>query len=166
LRSETKNPQGPDGHGGEGLLRLGVMIVFLVGAIGSGVELLLLGHFEDWQQWIPLVLLLGGIPPAVWTLISRDRRSVLIVRGLGMAYVISGLVGVALHFHGNREFELEMVPSLHGFELIGQALSGATPALAPGVMVQLGLMALLYTFRHPVLNRAVPPVARSSAPGS
>ena len=31
-------------------------------------------------------------------------------------------------------------------------LRGATPALAPGAMVQLGLLGLAFTFRHPVLE--------------
>jgi hypothetical protein len=30
---------------------------------------------------------------------------------------------------------------------------GATPLLAPGIMLQLGLVGLLFTFRHPALAR-------------
>jgi hypothetical protein len=38
--------------------------------------------------------------------------------------------------------------------LFREALSGATPALAPGTMVQFGLLGLLYTYRHPRLDAA------------
>jgi hypothetical protein len=35
--------------------------------------------------------------------------------------------------------------------LLWKVMSGAAPALAPGAMVQLGLLGLIYTFRHPAL---------------
>jgi hypothetical protein len=47
-----------------------------------------------------------------------------------------------------------MYPSLTGFELFREAISGATPTLAPGAMLHLGLLGLLYTFRHPALKRS------------
>ena len=31
-------------------------------------------------------------------------------------------------------------------------VSGATPTLAPGAMVELGLLGLAYTYRHPALG--------------
>ena len=47
-------------------------------------------------------------------------------------FVLSGGIGVALHYRGNVEFELEMYPSLSGLELVRKTLTGATPVLAPG----------------------------------
>jgi hypothetical protein len=47
-----------------------------------------------------------------------------------------------------------MNPALAGFELVRESLSGATPALAPGTMIQLGLIGLAYTYRHPRLGDA------------
>ena len=61
------------------------------------------------------------------------------------AYLASGLVGLWFHYSGNAEFELEMYPSLSGWSLVREALSGATPALAPGTMIHLGLLGLTYT---------------------
>jgi hypothetical protein len=69
-----------------------------------------------------------------------------------VACVIAGCVGLVLHYKGNVEFELEMYPSMAGGELVWKALTGATPALAPGTMVQLGLVGLAFTYRHPALR--------------
>jgi hypothetical protein len=71
--------------------------------------------------------------------------------------LVSGVLGAWLHYRGNVEFELEMEPALRGLTLFWRAMRGATPALAPGTMIQLGLVGLAYTFRHPALApRGVP----------
>jgi hypothetical protein len=45
-----------------------------------------------------------------------------------------------------------MDPSLSGWPLFVKVVTAkAPPALAPGVMVQLGLLGLVYTYRHPAL---------------
>ena len=67
---------------------------------------------------------------------------------------MSGVVGLWLHYQGNTEFELEMYPSLEGLALFWEAIRGATPTLAPGTMLELGLLGLAYMYRHPVLTRS------------
>jgi hypothetical protein len=62
-------------------------------------------------------------------------------------YLIVGALGVYFHIRGNVEFALERDPSLSGLRLLWKALRGATPALAPGALAQLGLLGLLYTYR-------------------
>jgi hypothetical protein len=71
----------------------------------------------------------------------------LVLRLLMLLFVLSGLVGLALHYKGNVEFEREMYPTLAGWQLFKQAMTGATPALAPGTMSLFGLLGWLYTFR-------------------
>ena len=66
--------------------------------------------------------------------------------------VVSGFLGVLLHYRGNVEFELEMYPDLSGWKLLKESMMGATPALAPGAMIQVGLVGLAWTFRHPALQ--------------
>ena len=39
--------------------------VFVLGLLGTSFELLLLEHFETWQQWLPLALLGLGLLAAV-----------------------------------------------------------------------------------------------------
>jgi hypothetical protein len=67
--------------------------------------------------------------------------------------VVAGAVGVYLHLDGNYEWALERNSSMRGGELAWEILSGATPALAPGALAQLGLLGLAFTFRHPALAR-------------
>lgn len=122
-----------------------------IGAAGLEVELLLLEHFESVLQWIPLVLL--GVVLIAAMLVWR-RPSPATVRFfqtvMGLC-VTAGVVGVFLHYRGNVEFELEREP-LHGVKLFWEAIRGATPALAPGAMAQLGLLGLVYSYRHPALR--------------
>jgi len=136
------------------IVRVFLLGLFLFGAIGTGIELLLLDHTEKLWQRLPVVLLLVAVPAAGWCALARGRLSMRIFQGIMMAFVLSGLAGLWLHYSGNMEFELEMYPSLGGLELFKKAIRGATPALAPGTMIQLGLLGLAYTFRHPALQAA------------
>jgi hypothetical protein len=61
-------------------------------------------------------------------------------------FVASGVVGIALHYRGNVEFEREMYPSLAGMELVEKTLTGATPVFAPGAMALLGAIGLLASY--------------------
>jgi hypothetical protein len=67
-------------------------------------------------------------------------------------FLIAGLAGFALHYQANMEFRLETNPSLSSWSLVWAVLSGKTPpVLAPGAMIQLGLLGLVYTYKHPAL---------------
>jgi hypothetical protein len=66
-------------------------------------------------------------------------------------FLVVGALGIYLHFRGNVDFVRERYPSLGGTTLIWKALRGATPALAPGALAQLGLLGLIFTYRHPIL---------------
>ena len=142
-----------DDPAGAGPLRRILLAVFLLGALGTLAELILLEHYEDWWQLLPLVLL-GASPVAVVLLVLRPgAASVRSFQMLMLLLVAAGGIGVYQHYSGNVEFELEMYPSRGGFELIRESLQGATPALAPGAVAQLGLLGLAYCFRHPLLAR-------------
>ena len=69
-----------------------------------------------------------------------------------LLFLVAGGLGVVLHFEGNAEFELERMASLTGFDLFKASVMGATPTLAPGTMVQLALVGLLYTYQHPAIG--------------
>jgi hypothetical protein len=129
--------------------------VLVLGLAGAGAELLLLGHTESWQQWVPLVLIAAGLAVLAWHGLSVGSASLLVLRGVMTLCVLGGLVGIGLHYQGNVEFATETYSSIGGFELFERAMTGATPALAPGALAQLGLLGLVYTFRHPRLASAV-----------
>jgi hypothetical protein len=127
-------------------LLLGI-IVF--GILGLVAELLLQEHTESWQQWIPLVLLGLGLATSGLVYLRPSSGALNAFRALMVMFVLAGALGVYLHFAGNVEFEIERTPELSGLPLIWKSLKGATPALAPGALAQLGLLGLLYGYRHP-----------------
>jgi len=128
--------------------------IFLVGAAGIGVELWLLGHYEEFDQAIPLGLAGVGAVAIVAAAIRPAPATVRLFQAMMVLFVISGVVGVWFHFQATSEFQLEMDPALRGWALFRKAIvAKAPPALAPGAMIQLGLIGLAYTFRHPVFGR-------------
>ena len=135
-------------------LRRVLLALVLFGALGLGLELLLLEHFESWQQWIPLVLLAAALGSGAVVAWRQSPATVRFFQAMMLLCVVAGLVGVFLHYQGNAEFELERDPLLRGLALFWESSRGATPALAPGALSQLGLLGLVYAFRHPALRRA------------
>ena len=134
------------------MLRTMLLAIFLLGSVGSGVELLLLNHLESLLQWIPLVLILLSFCVLGWHAVRGNTASTRAVQGTMVAFIAAGLAGVYLHHQGSVEFKLESNPSMAGWQLFWQAIrSKSPPALAPGVMIQLGLIGLAYTYRHPAL---------------
>jgi hypothetical protein len=135
------------------LLRLLLLAIVLLGAVGLALELLLLEHYESFWQWSPFIVL-GLVLASGVAVLVRPRR--ITVRAFRLAMVlclVAGALGLFLHYRGNVEFERENEPSLRGLSLVWRALTGATPALAPGALAQLGLVGLAYGFRHPALRR-------------
>jgi hypothetical protein len=114
-----------------------LLAIFAFGSAGTGAELLLLGHFEDVQQFIPLVLIAAGIGAAVWYGNRFSHRSLRAFQATLVLYAISALLGLYFHYSGNVEFEVERDPAIGGLRLFWEAITGATPALAPGSMLLL-----------------------------
>jgi hypothetical protein len=130
-----------------------ILVIFLFGALSAGVELLLLGHTESPWQWVPLVLIMASLIVLIIHAAARRAASVRVFQGIMFLFIISGFAGSWQHYQTKVEFKLETNPALGGMELFWEVITGATvpPVLAPGVMIQLGLLGLAYTFRHPVL---------------
>lgn len=140
-----------------GILRTFLLALFLLGVTGVFAELLLIGHTEDRLQLVPLALFAVSLLVIAWYATTRSGHSIRVFQALMVVFVAAGVVGIILHYRGNMEFELEMYPGLAGVELFRESITGAFPALAPGTMVQLGLIGLAWTFRHPAVHRSIPP---------
>ena len=125
-----------------------VIAAFVFGAVGTGAELILLEHTEDIWQWTPIVLLGVSVPLAGSLWFMSVRWLIRSFQVIMVLFVASGALGLYQHFQGNVEFELEMYPSMSGLDLVWEALKGATPSLAPGTMMLLGVLGLICTFRH------------------
>lgn len=146
---------GPSGSSnGSAAIRPWLLGIITLGLFGSTTELLLLGHYEEPTQVVPLALM-GLTLVAVGVHVRRgSAATVRLLRPLMVTLVLAGLVGIVLHFRGNMEFQLEMDPTQSGWPLVEKILHAkAPPALAPGALAQLGLLGLLYTYRHPALSR-------------
>ena len=132
-----------------GFLRKMLLAVFLLGALGTGVELVLLEHYAEIFQLVPLAMILAAVVVLAMWFVSGAPAVLRVFQVSMFLFLLAGLVGIYLHYNSNVEFELEMDPSATGWPLIWASLTGAMPALAPGTMVQLGLVGLLYAYRHP-----------------
>lgn len=130
-----------------------LLYILLFGGAGLLAELYLLDHYEDWRQWIPLVLIVAGTAAGVWLAARPSRRAVRTFRILLAAYVPAGLLGVYFHFQSNVEFEQELHPNSGGLELVTESLGGAMPTLAPGAMILLGLLGILIALQYPAAGR-------------
>lgn len=130
-----------------------VLAVVALGTLGMSIELFLVDHYEDSNQAIPLAL--AGVAAAIllWTAVRPGPVVLRALQFVMLSYVGAGILGITLHFKATSEFQLEMDPSLAGWPLVWQAIrSTAPPALAPGVMMQLGVLGLVYTYKHPALG--------------
>lgn len=122
-----------------------ILGIFLLSALGSCAELFLMDHTEGIWQWIPISLILTSFLMLIWMVTTKSAMSIKVFQGVMVLFVLSGLLGMSLHFNGNMEFELEMYPKLSGLDLAWKTLKGATPVLAPGSMIAMGLLGLVYT---------------------
>ncbi|HEV2148293.1 MAG TPA: hypothetical protein VGR37_12885 [Longimicrobiaceae bacterium] len=136
-----------------GGLRRTLLALLLLGIVGLAAELLLLEHTESFQQWVPLAVLGASLACALAVAARPGPRTLRCFQACMALCIVAGVVGLALHLRGNVEWELESDPSLRGPALLWEALHGATPALAPGALVQLGLLGLALVYRHPALRR-------------
>jgi len=126
-------------------IRTALLVLMVAACLGTTVELLLLEHYDDPWQFTPLVLLPLGAAVTVWHARRPGSASLGGLRVVMALLVISGGVGSLLHYLGNVEFARERTPELAGFALFREAMTGATPALAPGTMMLLGALGLVYS---------------------
>ncbi len=136
-----------------GILRGALLVILVIGLVGVLAELFLLEHTEEAWQRLPIFMIISSLIVLGWHAIDRGAMPVRALQVVMALFVVTGAIGVVLHLKGNLEFELEMQPTLSGTTLLWQTLKGATPTLAPGTMVQLGLIGLAYTYHHPTLRR-------------
>ena len=139
------------------LLRRGMLAVLVFGCVGLIGELVLLEHYSELTQLPPLVLSVLGIAGAIAYWVGGGAKSVRALQVIGLLMVLSGAMGV--YFHGEENLEHarrdaeEYGEPTSGSSFWMNAIKGDAPTLAPGTMVQFGLLALLFAYRHPALKR-------------
>jgi len=128
------------------VVRRSLLAILMIGLIGTEIELFLLKHTDGFWQIVPLGLVGAGIVVVAWCAFTDNSASLRVLDVVMIAFIASGAAGVVLHFKGNIEWERERTPGISGSPLVRQALMGATPTLAPGTMLQLGLVGLIYSY--------------------
>jgi hypothetical protein len=138
---------------GDSAIRRLLLAVLLVGMAGTLTDLLLLSHYEDTAQVIPLVLLGAALAGIAWHLSAPSLRTVRTIQALMALFVVTGLIGAGLHFNGAAAFQRDIDPTIAWWPLIRKVTtSQSPPLLAPGAMVQLGLIGLIYAYRYPLVG--------------
>ena len=124
-----------------------LLALLVVGLPGTEVELLLLKHFDGWIQLIPLASIALALAALAWHVFRPSRRSLLAFQVVMGMFLAAGLAGVFFHFRANLQYQREFDASLHGANLVWQALQAKVPpALAPGVLLQFAFLGLAYTY--------------------
>jgi hypothetical protein len=128
-------------------LRLWILGVIVLGLVGTMTELILLEHDEQALQFVPLVLMVLGAAALAWYATAKDTLSLRVLQIVMGLFVLSGFAGMAAHFNGSAEYQLELNPDLDTWELLDKIVHAkAPPLLAPGMMIQMGLLGLAYAF--------------------
>jgi uncharacterized membrane protein len=128
-------------------LRLWVLGVLALGLIGTVTELILLEHYEQPLQFVPLVLIAMAVVVLARHAMRQDTASLRALQIVMGIFVLAGFAGMAAHFNGSAEYQLELNPDMSNWELLEKILHAkAPPLLAPGMMLQMGLLGLAYAF--------------------
>lgn len=121
--------------------------VLIFGMGGLLAELLLIAHYEDAAQWIPIGLLALGLITVIFDLGVARGWTQLSIQLTMVLLVTAGALGIYFHFQGSREFQVEMDPHMSGTSLVWHVLRAKSPpTLAPGSMMQLGILGLGYSY--------------------
>jgi uncharacterized membrane protein len=151
------SPTGADAAGADRieLLRRWILVILVLGLLGTITELVLLEHYEQPAQFVPLVLIVAAVAALWWEFRRHNlasRRTMQIVMAL---FVLAAFAGFVAHFRGSAEYQLELNPDMSNWELLEKILRAkAPPLLAPGMMLQLGLLGLAYVFSDSRFRRS------------
>lgn len=124
-----------------------ILAVLTLGMAGLLAELTLIAHYEDVAQLIPLALLAAGLIAVAIDLGRSKPWTQLLIQLTMVLFVAAGPLGMYFHFQGSKEFQLEMDPQMRGTNLVWHVMRAKSPpTLAPGMMVQLGILGLGYAY--------------------
>ena len=134
--------------------RVFLLVVTVFVLVLTLVELVLEEHTEEALQWIPFFLCGAGLVTVVGALVRPERATLLALRFVMLLVALGGALGIALHLVNNFAFELEIRASAAPADVVVEALKGANPLFAPGILIFAALLALAATYAHPALEQA------------
>ena len=134
------------------LLRRLLLSLLLFGLVGTTAELVLLKHYESAWMFAPFASIVVAAGATLARLARPSRSSVTWLRFLMLPLLAAGVGGAYLHYRGGLSFQADMDPTLPRWQMFWKVLRmQAPPVLAPGVLIQLGLLGLASTYRDPLL---------------
>jgi hypothetical protein len=134
-------------------LRRLLLLLLTVGFMGTAADLILLEHYEDSWQLAPLFLAAVALITIGAYALTGSVAAIRVLQLVMVLCLVAGLVGFGLHYQGNLEIQMDMDPTLSQWELFTKVMHAkAPPALAPAAMAQLGLLGLIFSYRHPALR--------------
>lgn len=137
-----------------GTLRRLLLALLTVSLIGTAIELVLLGHYEDSWQLVPIFFIGFALAVIAAHVATGSAGSLRLLQVAMSMLIVAGVIGAVLHLRGSLEFQMEMDATQSRWQLFAKAIRAKSPpALAPGVLAELGLLGWLYAFRHPALGR-------------
>lgn len=134
-------------------LRNFLLVVTLFVLLVTLVELVLEEHTGEPVQWIPFVLCGLGLIAVLAALLRPQRSTLLALRFVMTLVALGGVLGIGLHVVNNFAFELEIRPNAAVGDVVMDALKGANPLLAPGILIFAALLALAATYYHPAFGQ-------------
>ncbi|HEX2619849.1 MAG TPA: hypothetical protein VHL11_06875, partial [Phototrophicaceae bacterium] len=112
----------------------------------------LAGHVKETLQLIPFGLCFLGFLAVTAVLLRPQRLTILVLRITMVGVAAGSLLGMYLHLKTNLDFELEIRPNAAIGDVLMEALKGASPLLAPGILALVAVLAIAATYYHPALT--------------
>jgi len=144
------------------ILRRSLIWLAALSAAGTGLELLLLRHWDNGLELIPFASI-GVLAVAIAVLVARPgRRAVQATRAIAAVVAASGAIGVFIHIRSNYEaapLDFRYTDSWATtaepirWLLAATDTVGPSPTLAPAALTFAALALLAATLRHPALAR-------------
>ncbi len=145
------------------LLRRWLISISGLAAVGTGLELILLRHWDNGLEVIPFVSLAVLVVAIAILAGARRPRAVRVARFVASAVAASGAIGVVIHVRSNYEaapLDFRYTDSWPTtaepirWLLAATDTVGPSPTLAPAALTFAALALLAATLRHPALAGA------------
>ena len=134
--------------------RLRLLLLSLAGlmCVGTMVELWLAGHTKEIIQLLPFILCGLGLAAIVAVWRRPGWATIWALRITMSVAALGSLLGVYEHVSSNLEVVWEVKSNLTTAAALWEAVRGAAPLLAPGILALIALMAIAATYYHPALG--------------
>lgn len=120
--------------------------------LGTPVELWLMEHTGETLQWTPFILCALGLLAVIVVWLRPSRQTIRALRVVLLLMALGSGAGMFFHLNGNFAFELDIRPGAGTADVLIEALRGANPLLAPGVIALAALLGAAATYYHPALQ--------------